>query len=57
MALKFTVYVVRSFIKGHRKSEVISIKHSGDIAHQISPLAVDSVTATFAFTNYRIVGV
>ena len=28
MALKFTVHVVQSFIKGHRKSGVISIKHS-----------------------------
>ena len=27
MALKFTVHVVQSFIKGHRKSGVISIKH------------------------------
>ena len=31
MALKFTVYVVQSFIKGRRKSGVISIKHSRDI--------------------------
>ena len=28
VALKFTVHVVQSFIKGHRKSGVISIKHS-----------------------------
>ena len=28
MALKFTVHVVQSFIKGHRKSGVISIEHS-----------------------------
>ena len=26
--MKFTVHVVQSFIKGHRKSGVISIKHS-----------------------------
>ena len=31
MALKFTVHGVQSFIKGHRKSGVISIKHSRDI--------------------------
>ena len=30
VAVKFTVYVVQSFIKGHRKSGVISIKHSRD---------------------------
>ena len=30
VALKFTVHVVQSFIKGHRKSGVISIKHSRD---------------------------
>ena len=29
--MKFTVHGVQSFIKGHRKSGVISIKHSGDI--------------------------
>ena len=34
MALKFTVHVVQSFIKGHRKSGVISIKHS--MANQIT---------------------
>ena len=32
MALKFTVHVVQSFIKGHRKSGVISIKHY-ELAH------------------------
>ena len=30
VALKFTVHGVQSFIKGHRKSGVISIKHSRD---------------------------
>ena len=38
MALKFTVHVVQSFIKGHRKSGVISIKHSRDITNRISLL-------------------
>ena len=33
VALKFTVQVVQSFIKGHRKSGVISIKHSRDNYH------------------------
>ena len=33
VALKFTVHVVQSFIKGHRKSGVISIKHSRDITN------------------------
>ena len=28
VSLKFTVHGVQSFIKGHRKSGVISIKHS-----------------------------
>ena len=28
VALKFIVHVVQSFIKGHRKSGVISTKHS-----------------------------
>ena len=40
MALKFTVHGVQSFIKGHRKSGVISIKHSRDITHRISPPTV-----------------
>ena len=39
--VKFTVHVVQSFIKGHRKSGVISIKHSRDITHQINPLTVE----------------
>ena len=30
VALKFTVHVVQSFIKEHRKSGVISIKHFRD---------------------------
>ena len=30
MALKFTVHVVQSFIKGHRKSGVISMNLSRD---------------------------
>ena len=34
VALKFTVHVVQSFIKGHRKSGVILIKHSRD--HNLS---------------------
>ena len=34
MTLKFTVHVVQSFMKGHRKSGVISIKHSRDITNQ-----------------------
>ena len=41
MALKFTVHVVQSLIKGHRKSEVISIKHSRDITNLINPLTVE----------------
>ena len=41
MALKFTVHVVQSFIKGHRKSGVISIKHSRDMTNRISPLTVE----------------
>ena len=36
VALKYTVHGVQSFIKGHRKSEVISIKHS-----ITSPLTVE----------------
>ena len=34
VALKFTVHGVKSFIKGHRKSGVISIKHSRDNYNQ-----------------------
>ena len=34
VALKFTVHVIQSFIKGHRKSGVISIKHSRDMTNQ-----------------------
>ena len=34
--MKFTVHVVQSFIKGHRKSGVISIKHSRDMTNRIS---------------------
>ena len=41
MALKFTVHGVQSFIKGHRKSGVISIKHSRDVTDRISPLRVE----------------
>ena len=40
MALKFTVHGVQSFIKGHRKSGVISTKHSRDITNRITPLTV-----------------
>ena len=36
VALKFTVHVVQSFIKGHRKSGVISIKHSRDMTSRIN---------------------
>ena len=46
MALKFTVHVVQSFIKGHRKSGVISIKHSRDITNRISPLCSFSIPVT-----------
>ena len=49
MALKFTVHGVQSFIKGHRKSGVISIKHSRDRTNRISPLTVVYVTATVNF--------
>ena len=38
VALKFTVHGVQSFMKGHRKSGVISIKHSRNITNRISPL-------------------
>ena len=53
MALKFTVHGVQSFIKGHRKSGVISTKHSRDIiiTNRISPLRgvrFLPVTATYA---------
>ena len=41
VALKFTVHGVQSFIKGHRKSGVISMKHSRDITNRISPLTVE----------------
>ena len=41
VALKFTVHGVQSFIKGHRKSGVISIKHSRDMTNRISPLTVE----------------
>ena len=41
VALKFTVHGVQSFIKGHRKSGVISIKHSRDITPQINSLTVE----------------
>ena len=34
MALKFTVHGVQSFIKGHRQSGVISIKHSRELEGQ-----------------------
>ena len=37
---------VATFIKGHRKSGVISIKHSTDVTNRISPLTVVPVTAT-----------
>ena len=47
MALKFTVHGVQSFIKGHRKSGVISIKHSRDMTHlQWNNVCFLPVTAT-----------
>ena len=54
MALKFTLHVVQSFIKGHRKSGVISIKHSRDMTNRISPLRVRflPVTATYVYIRY-----
>ena len=54
VALKFTVHGVQSFIKGHRKSGVISIKHSRDMTNRISPLRVECflpVTATYTNMN------
>ena len=41
VALKFIVHGVQSFIKGHRKSGVISINHSRDITNPISPPTVE----------------
>ena len=55
MALKFTVHVVQSFIKGHRKSGEISIKHSRDITHRINPLTVGSFS-TYDCHNYCSTG-
>ena len=49
MALKFTVHVVQSFIKGHRKSGVISIKHSRDITSPLTVVRFLPVTATYAY--------
>ena len=43
MALKFTVHVVQSFIKGHRKLGVILIKHSRDITNPFSLLRVHGI--------------
>ena len=42
MALKFTVHVVQSFIKGHRKSGVISMKHFRDNYNSLRMTATDS---------------
>ena len=60
MALKFTVHVVQSFIKGHRKSGVISIKRSRDniITNQLSHLQWNNVrflpvTATFILLRFQ----
>ena len=55
MALKFTVHGVQSFIKGQRKSGVISIKHSRDITNRISPHIVCFllVSATYSFWDYH----
>ena len=48
MALKFTVHGVQSFIKGHRKSGVISIKHSRELAHvEWNNVRFLCVTATY----------
>ena len=50
MALKFTVHVVQSFIKGHRKSGVILIKYSRliELAHlQWNNVRFLPVTATY----------
>ena len=53
MALKFTVHGVQSFIKGHRKSGVISIKHSRDITHiQWNNVCFLPVTATYTHYTY-----
>ena len=46
MALKFTVHGVQSFIKGHRKSGVISIKHSRDMTSSLPVVCFLPVTAT-----------
>ena len=57
MALKFTVhvYIVQSFIKGHRKSGVISMKHSRDITNRISPLTVEECSfSTCSFISQNI---
>ena len=57
VALKFTVHAVQSFIKGHRKSGVISIKHSRDITNRISPLTVVCflpVTVTHVYTRTHV---
>ena len=40
MALKFTVHVVQSFIKGHRKSGVTSRKHSAYLARVLNLLSM-----------------
>ena len=60
MALKFTVHVVQLFIKGHRKSGVILIKHFRiELAHlQWNSVRFLPVTATIiiviklTFFNY-----
>ena len=47
MALKCTVHVVQSFIKGHKKS---GVKHSRDITNQISPLTCSGIMFVFYVT-------
>ena len=49
MALKFTVHGVQSFIKGPRKSGVISIQHSRDELAHLQWNDVLSVTATYVY--------
>ena len=55
MALKFTVHVVQSFIKGHGKSGVIPIKHSRDRTHdyRIGPLEWNN--GSFSTCDYILV--
>ena len=54
VALKFTVHVVQSFIKGHIKSGVISIKHSRDITNRISTLRVHFLPVTACVKHIHV---